>query len=36
MILEATLRTNAGAPGDLGVMLAMGPGFCSEYLLLQW
>ncbi len=36
MILEATLRTNAGEPGDLGIMLAMGPGFCSEYLLLQW
>ncbi|MBL9078711.1 MAG: type III polyketide synthase [Planctomycetes bacterium] len=36
MILEATLRTNAGAPGDLGLMLAMGPGFCSELLLLRW
>ncbi|MCY2955585.1 MAG: type III polyketide synthase [Planctomycetota bacterium] len=36
MILEATLRTNPGARGDRGVMLAMGPGFCSEYLLLQW
>jgi alkylresorcinol/alkylpyrone synthase len=36
MILEATLRTNPGAAGDLGVMLAMGPGFCSELLLLRW
>lgn len=36
MILEDTLRTNPGAPGDLGVMLAMGPGFCSEFLLLRW
>lgn len=36
MILEDTLRTNAGAPGDLGLMLAMGPGFCSELLLLRW
>jgi alkylresorcinol/alkylpyrone synthase len=23
-------------PGDLGVLLAMGPGFCSELLLLRW
>ena len=36
MILEQTLRTNPGAPGEFGVMLAMGPGFCSEFLLLQW
>ena len=36
MILEETLRTNPGRAGDLGVMLAMGPGFCSEYLLLRW
>jgi len=36
MILDETLRTNAAAPGDLGLMLAMGPGFCSEYLLLRW
>ncbi len=36
MILDATLRTNPGAPGDLGLMLAMGPGFCSELLLLRW
>lgn len=36
MILEQTLRTNPGAAGDLGLMLAMGPGFCSELLLLRW
>jgi alkylresorcinol/alkylpyrone synthase len=36
MILEQTLRTNPGRPGDAGVMLAMGPGFCSEFLLLRW
>jgi alkylresorcinol/alkylpyrone synthase len=23
-------------PGDLGVLLAMGPGFCAELVLLQW
>jgi alkylresorcinol/alkylpyrone synthase len=26
----------AHAPGTLGLMLAMGPGFCSELVLLQW
>ena len=36
MILEQTLRTNPAAAGEFGVMLAMGPGFCSEFLLLQW
>ena len=36
MILEETLRTNPGRPGDLGLMMAMGPGFCSELLLLAW
>ena len=36
MILAETLRSNPGRPGDLGVMLAMGPGFCSEFLLLRW
>lgn len=36
MILEKTLQQNPGKPGDRGVMLAMGPGFCSEFLLLQW
>lgn len=36
MILEETLRTNPGAAGELGVMLAMGPGFCSEFLLLRF
>lgn len=36
MILEDTLRTRPGASGDLGVLLAMGPGFCSEFVLLRW
>jgi alkylresorcinol/alkylpyrone synthase len=36
MILERTLRERPGAPGQYGVMLAMGPGFCSELLLLRW
>lgn len=36
MILERTLRERPARPGDVGMMLAMGPGFCSEYLLLRW
>jgi alkylresorcinol/alkylpyrone synthase len=36
MILEETMQTNPGRPSDLGLMLAMGPGFCSELLLLRW
>lgn len=36
MILEKSLKDTAGKPGERGVMLAMGPGFCSEFLLLQW
>ncbi|HEU4420805.1 MAG TPA: 3-oxoacyl-[acyl-carrier-protein] synthase III C-terminal domain-containing protein, partial [Planctomycetota bacterium] len=35
MVLEASLRTNPGRRGDLGIMLAMGPGFCSELVLLR-
>ncbi|MCA8942830.1 MAG: type III polyketide synthase [Planctomycetes bacterium] len=35
MILRETLARRP-AEGSHGVMLAMGPGFCSELLLLQW
>jgi alkylresorcinol/alkylpyrone synthase len=36
MILEATLADAAPRPGEHGLMLAMGPGFCSELVLLRW
>ncbi len=36
MILERSLATRPAARGERGVMLAMGPGFCSELLLLEW
>jgi alkylresorcinol/alkylpyrone synthase len=36
LILEETLEHRRPAPGTRGVMLAMGPGFCSELLLLRW
>jgi alkylresorcinol/alkylpyrone synthase len=36
LVLEATLARPRPAPGSHGVMLAMGPGFCSELVLLRW
>ena len=36
MILRATMDQRRPRPGAYGVMLAMGPGFCSELLLLRW
>lgn len=35
-ILEKTLQTRKPTKGTLGVLLAMGPGFCAEMVLLQW
>ena len=34
-VLETTLRERPPAPGSPGILLAMGPGFCSELVLLQ-
>ena len=34
-VLEDTLRDRPPEPGSYGVLLAMGPGFCSELVLLQ-
>lgn len=34
-VLEDTLRDRAPAPGSPGVLMAMGPGFCSELVLLR-
>ncbi len=36
LVLEETLRERSPEPGSYGVMLAMGPGFCSELVLLRW
>ncbi len=30
------MDSNVARPGDYGVLLSMGPGFCGELLLLQW
>ncbi len=36
LVLEETLREHRPAPGSLGMLLAMGPAFCSELVLLEW
>ncbi len=36
LILEDTMVNHRPAAGTLGMMLAMGPGFCSELLQLRW
>jgi alkylresorcinol/alkylpyrone synthase len=35
-VLADLLESGAARPGDLGLLVAMGPGFCSELVLLQW
>ncbi len=35
-VLEKTLSVSPGTPGSYSVLAAMGPGFCSELVLLQW
>jgi alkylresorcinol/alkylpyrone synthase len=35
-VLGDTMDLRRPPPGELGMMLAMGPGFCSELLLLGW
>lgn len=36
MVLAETLEHHRPAPGSYGMLLAMGPGFCSELVLLRW
>ena len=35
-VLSDLISSGAARPGDIGLLLAMGPGFCSELVLLQW
>ncbi len=35
-VLEETIEHRRPAPGTMGLILAMGPGFCSELLLVRW
>jgi alkylresorcinol/alkylpyrone synthase len=36
LVLQDTIEKTKPEPGSYGVMLAMGPGFCSELVLLRW
>jgi alkylresorcinol/alkylpyrone synthase len=35
-VLRATLQERDPEPGSTGLLLAMGPGFCAELVLLRW
>jgi alkylresorcinol/alkylpyrone synthase len=36
LVLQETMEQHRPPPGSYGLLLAMGPGFCSEVVLLQW
>ncbi|MGA2857079.1 MAG: 3-oxoacyl-[acyl-carrier-protein] synthase III C-terminal domain-containing protein [Candidatus Sulfotelmatobacter sp.] len=36
VVLEDVMKNRRPEPGTLGLLAAMGPGFCSELVLLQW
>lgn len=36
LVLDEVLREASPRPGSWGLMAAMGPGFCSELVLLRW
>ncbi|HYU32337.1 MAG TPA: 3-oxoacyl-[acyl-carrier-protein] synthase III C-terminal domain-containing protein [Thermoanaerobaculia bacterium] len=36
LVLAETLEHHRPVPGSWGMLLAMGPGFCSELVLLRW
>src|SRR5450755_1649177 len=36
VVLEDVIKNRRPEPGTLGILAAMGPGFCSELLLLKW
>jgi len=35
-VLSELLASGEARKGDLGLMMAMGPGFCAELVLLRW
>jgi alkylresorcinol/alkylpyrone synthase len=35
-VLADLLGANQAQPGEYGLLMAMGPGFCSELVLLRW
>ncbi len=36
LVLEETIARHRPPPGSWGLLTAMGPGFCSEFVLLRW
>ena len=36
LVLQETMADHRPPPGSHGLLLAMGPGFCSELVLLEW
>ena len=36
LVLEDVMTNDPPAPGTYGMLLAMGPGFCAEMILLKW
>jgi len=36
MVLGDTWRDRQPPPGSRSLLMAMGPGFCSEMVLLEW
>ncbi len=36
LVLASLLESGEARPGDYGLMIAMGPGFCAELVLLRW
>jgi alkylresorcinol/alkylpyrone synthase len=35
-VLSELLESGTPEQGDYGLLMAMGPGFCAELILLQW
>jgi alkylresorcinol/alkylpyrone synthase len=35
-VLSELFASGEPRPGDLGLLMAMGPGFCAELVLLRW
>jgi alkylresorcinol/alkylpyrone synthase len=35
-VLNEVANSGQASPGDLGIMIALGPGFCAEGALLRW
>jgi alkylresorcinol/alkylpyrone synthase len=36
VVLEDVMKNRRPEPGTLGLLAAMGPGFCSELVMLEW